>query len=230
MSRSSWLVEEEQVAGSSMSRARHARACSPPERRPTGVSKLLRAEEEALRPARDVDAPALEDDGVAVGGERPLQGDPGARPGAVLDRRGRPSGPGRARPVPLVRRLLTVRRRERALPAAVRAEDPRRCSGAREGPPRTISVAVALGRGLRHPSSRFVFRSVADEVEVHADERERESRSASSPAADGPRRLRLPLAGRARACARATPARPDAVAERLLVGRLPARSSSFFSR
>ena len=48
-------------AGSSMSRAISTRACSPPESRPTGVSSCSDAEEEALRPADDVDRAVLVD-------------------------------------------------------------------------------------------------------------------------------------------------------------------------
>ena len=53
-------------AGCSISVGEWTRACSPPERRPTGIAELLGAEEEAPRPAGDVDRAAAEDDLIAL--------------------------------------------------------------------------------------------------------------------------------------------------------------------
>ena len=49
-----------------MSAASSTRACSPPESRPTGIGELLGREEEAPRPAGDVDRPPAEDDLIAL--------------------------------------------------------------------------------------------------------------------------------------------------------------------
>ncbi len=162
------LVEQQQVGRlqheASQHRAGLLAAREPSHRR----LELLGAEEEAPRPARHVHAAALEDDRVAVGGERALQRDRGVEPRAVLVEHHHPQARGvldRAR----VGRLLPAEQaQERALAAAVRPEE------AEAGPRREheveaahdLAVAVALRQTLGdHQALRLPLGR--GEVEVH---------------------------------------------------------------
>ena len=162
------LVEQQQVGRlEHQPGEHHARllaAREPAHRR----LELLRAEQEALRPAGDVDAAALEDHRVAVRGrasaaarragssrERCWSNITTFRPGGVLDR---------AR----VGRLLAGEQpQQRALAAAVRAEqaEPHARREHEVEAAHDLALAVALASGPRRPRSRFVLRSRRREVE-----------------------------------------------------------------
>ena len=218
------LVEEQQVGGLEHQpgehRARLLAAGQPAHRR----LELLGAEEEALRPARDVNAAALEDDRVAVRGQRALERDLGVETRAVLVEHHDLEAGGvldRAR----VGRLLPGQEaKERALAGAVRAEEaearPRREDEVEAA--HDVAVPVALGQPLgHHEPLRLALRR--REVEPHgrglrARVEVRELVLQALRLVDARLRLAGARAGLAREPVELA---PHPVAERLLVGRLP---------
>ena len=156
-------------AGSSIEPGEHGArllaAGEPADRR----LELLRAEEEAPRPARDVHRPSLEHDGVAERRERALERHGRVEPRAVLvehhDAQAR-----RVRDRALVRRLLAGEQaQQRALAAAVRAHE----AEARAGAEDEVEAAArsrarrSSCRGPRPRRSRFVLRLGGREVDRH---------------------------------------------------------------
>ena len=135
------LVEEQQVGGLEHQPREHGArllaAGEPADRR----LELLGAEEEALRPARDVDAAPLEDDRVAVRGERALERDRGVEARAVLVEDHDLAGPGACSTVPASGASWPASRRSSVLlPLPFAPSRPRRVPGeSTRSRPRTIA-------------------------------------------------------------------------------------------
>jgi len=166
-------------AGSSISRPTRPGPARP--REPAdGRLELLRAEQKAPRPARDVDGTPVADDGVAEGRKRALQRYRRVEPLPVLIEHHHPE----------IRRVLHAARvgrlpsrqqaQQRALATAFAPSRPTRIPGeSTRSRPRTMAARHSSWPGPPRPGAASSC-VLSREVQIHGRCRPRESRSASS--------------------------------------------------
>src|SRR5439155_20880074 len=109
-------------AGCNIKVATRTRACSPPERRPTGRDSCSGANKNRRAPAGDVDRPLAEHDLVALGRERAAERHGRIELRSILVEGGNPQTGGALDASPVGRELAGDEPDEGRLAAALRAE------------------------------------------------------------------------------------------------------------